>query len=165
MFDEIINEARAKVSSLLQQQYGMGNEEADKTAETIGKSFIDIVQQKVQNKELDSIKEIFSGNVTAPDNAEVQKIVPQLAGNLIADSMDTDKANAISATVTPELFNMFNDKVAIAKQNGINIPALIEQFNKGGLGNIGSLMSMAGSFLKGGKSGMMADLLSKFSRK
>jgi len=165
MFDEIIAEAESKVSALLQEKHGMAAEEANRIANTVGKSFMDIVQQQVQQKQLSSIKEIFSGNVTAPDHLEVQKMIPVLTKSLTDSGVEAGKASDVSTTVTPELFNLFNDKVAIARQNGINIPALIEQLSAGGFGGFGGLMSMAGSFLKGGKSKMLSDMMAKFGNK
>jgi hypothetical protein len=164
MFEEIIIAAKTQVSTLLQQKHGIEPIEADKTAEIIGKSFMSTVQQQIEKKDFSGVKEIFSGNTTTPDNPEVQKMIPLLSKSLADNGIEPGKADAISTTVTPELFNVFNDKVILAKQNGIDIPAMIEKFGSNGFGTMSTLMSMAGGFLKGGKSGMMSDLLSKFMK-
>ena len=166
MFDELIKMAQQQLGGELQSNHGLDSDKANDTAGVIGNHFMEVIKSQAGNKDFSSISEFFSGSVTDASHPSIQNMLPDLQNKLQSSGFSMEQASGLASTALPVLFNMFNDKVGAAKAQGIDIQSLIQQFSGGGMnfGNMGSLFSMAGGFLKGGKEGAVKSLMDKFMK-
>ena len=163
MFEAIINQLKQQAVDALTSQHNLTPTEAERTAEAAGKSLSELVKQQINQNDFSAVDEALSGSTTDITNPSIQKLLAPLSSKLAERTgMDSIQAHSIASTLLPLAFNMFNEQVAQAQTQGVDVKALVKQLATGGLNmaNMSAAMTLVKQFSKG-KAGI-GGMFSKF---
>ncbi len=145
MLDQLLSLGGGQITELLKQNTGLDESQLPNATSAITESLTEVVGGQLQNGDLSSLTEMFSGTETSSSNPIVAQLSGPIAANLASKiGIDGNQATQIIATVLPLILNMFNGQVNNAKGNGVDVSSLIGQLAGGNLGNIGGLLNLFG---------------------
>lgn len=145
MLDQLLSLGGGQITELLKQQGGIDESQLPNATSAITESLAQTFSSQLQNGDISSISEMFSGSETSQNSPIISQLAGPVAANLASKlGINGAQATQIISTVLPLIMNMFNGQVNNAKGNGVDVGSLIGQLAGGNLGNIGSLLGLLG---------------------
>lgn len=169
MLDKILEQAKSQLVPALIDDPQVDNAQADQIAQVSGETVINSLSDQLKSGDTSGIMEMLSGADTDPSNPAVNNLSPKVAENLISRlGISPELAQNIASKAIPIIMNMFNGKVADAKNQGVDIGSIIGGLVSGqGGGFLGKLGGLFGgkkdtsADSKGGLSDILGSFLGK----
>lgn len=155
MLDQLLNLAEGPIEEMLA---GMNQPDPKSSASALKESVLSSLQKQVASGDLDAVKEMFSGQETAPSSP----IVNQLKGNVTEGLIEKlgiskEQAMSIAAAALPMILNFFNKRVNDAPQDNQDIMSSVLASLQGNSGKVNPT-ELLGSLMGGSKNGGGMDL-------